>query len=84
MVANQRVAGVGERENTWGARVREPDDLVLHIDEREGVAVVEARTQNTPLRHLGMSRGDGRGACKGTCLRSGSRFTEEGIREESK
>jgi hypothetical protein len=37
-----------------------------------------------PMRHLGMSRGDGRGACKRTCLRLDSRFTEEGIREEPK
>jgi hypothetical protein len=29
VVSNRRVAGVGERESTWGARMREPDDLVL-------------------------------------------------------
>ena len=26
--------------NTWGVRTREPDDLVLHLVEREGVTVV--------------------------------------------
>jgi hypothetical protein len=41
VVANRRVAGVGERESTWGARMREPDDLVLHLVEREGVTVVD-------------------------------------------
>jgi hypothetical protein len=32
---------VGEREYTWGVRTREPDDLVLHLLEREGVTVVD-------------------------------------------
>ena len=41
MVANRRVACVGERESTWGVRTREPDDLVLHLVEREGVTVVD-------------------------------------------
>ena len=40
MVAYRRVAGVGKRESTWGARTREPDDLVLHLVERECVTVV--------------------------------------------
>ncbi len=40
MVAYRRVDGVGKRESTWGARTREPDDLVLHLVEREGVTVV--------------------------------------------
>ena len=40
MVASRRVAGVGERESTWGTRIREPDDFVLHLLEREGVTVV--------------------------------------------
>jgi hypothetical protein len=31
---------VGVRESTWGARMREPDDLVLHLVDREGVTVV--------------------------------------------
>ncbi len=41
MVASRRVAGVGERESTWGTRIREPDDFVLHLLEREGVTVVD-------------------------------------------
>jgi hypothetical protein len=41
VVANRRVAGVGERESTWGGRTREPDDLVLHLVELEGVTVVD-------------------------------------------
>ena len=41
MVADGRVAGVGERKSTRGTRVREPDDLVLHLLEREGVTVVD-------------------------------------------
>jgi hypothetical protein len=41
VVANRRVTGVGERECTWGVRTREPDDLVLHLVEREGVTVVD-------------------------------------------
>jgi hypothetical protein len=41
VVANRRVAGVGERESTWGVRTREQDDLVLHLVEREGVTVVD-------------------------------------------
>ena len=41
MVANRRVACVGERESTWGTRMREPDDFVLHLLEREGVTVVD-------------------------------------------
>ena len=41
MVANRRVACVGERESTWGTRIREPDDFVLHLLEREGVTVVD-------------------------------------------
>jgi hypothetical protein len=32
---------VGERESTWGTRMREPDDLVLHLVERKGVTVVD-------------------------------------------
>ena len=32
---------VGERESTWGTRIREPDDFVLHLLEREGVTVVD-------------------------------------------
>ncbi len=40
MVAYRRVACVGKRENTWVARTREPDDLVLHLVEREGVTVI--------------------------------------------
>jgi hypothetical protein len=40
VVAYRRVTGVGKRERTWGARTREPDDLVLHLVEREGVTVV--------------------------------------------
>ena len=43
MVAEGRVAGVGERKSTWGTRMREPDDLVLHLLEREGVTVVDVR-----------------------------------------
>ena len=34
VVANRRVAGVGERESTWGVRTRESDDLVLHLVEQ--------------------------------------------------
>jgi hypothetical protein len=41
VVANRRVSGVGERESTWGVRTREPDDLVLHLVEREGMTVVD-------------------------------------------
>jgi hypothetical protein len=41
VVANERVAGVGERKNTRGTRIREPDDFVLHLLEREGVTVVD-------------------------------------------
>jgi hypothetical protein len=41
VVANRRVAGVGERECTWGVRTREPNDLVLHLVKREGVTVVD-------------------------------------------
>ncbi len=41
VVANQRVASVGERESTWGIRTREPDDLVLYLVDREGVTVVD-------------------------------------------
>jgi len=40
VVANRRVACVGERESTWGVRTREPD-LMLHLLEREGVTVVD-------------------------------------------
>jgi hypothetical protein len=40
VVAYRRVAGVGKRENTWDARTREPDNLVLHLVEREGMTVV--------------------------------------------
>ena len=32
---------MGERESTWGVRTREPDDLVFHLVQREGVTVVE-------------------------------------------
>jgi hypothetical protein len=39
VVADGRVAGMGERKSTWGTRMREPDDLVLHLLEREGVTV---------------------------------------------
>jgi hypothetical protein len=41
VVANGRVACVGERKSTGGTRIREPDDFVLHLLEREGVTVVE-------------------------------------------
>ena len=41
MVANRRVAGVGERESTRGTRIREPYDFVLHLFECEGVPVVD-------------------------------------------
>jgi hypothetical protein len=41
VVANRRVAGVGERESTWGTRMREPDDFVLDLVERKGVTVVD-------------------------------------------
>ena len=41
MVANGRVACVGERESTWGTRIREPDDFVLHLLEHEGVTIVD-------------------------------------------
>ena len=41
MVANRRVACVGERESTWGTRIREPDDFVLHLLEHEGVTIVD-------------------------------------------
>ena len=40
MVADRRVASVGERESTWGTRIREPDDFVLHLLELEVVTVV--------------------------------------------
>jgi hypothetical protein len=40
VVANQRVTYVGDRECTWVMRMTEPDDLVLHLVEREGVTVV--------------------------------------------
>jgi hypothetical protein len=36
----RRVAVVGKRESTWGVSTREPDDLVLHLVEREGMTVV--------------------------------------------
>jgi hypothetical protein len=32
---------MGERESTWGTRIREPDDCVLHLLQREGVTVVD-------------------------------------------
>ena len=32
---------MGERESTWGTRIKEPDDFVLHLLEREGVTVVD-------------------------------------------
>jgi hypothetical protein len=38
--AYRRVTGVGKRENTWGERTREPNNLVLHLVEREGMTVV--------------------------------------------
>ena len=41
MVADGRVAGVGERKSTRGMRVREPDDHALHLLEREGVTVID-------------------------------------------
>ena len=31
---------MGKRESTWGVSTREPDDLVLHLVEREGMTVV--------------------------------------------
>ena len=31
---------MGKRENTWDARTREPDDVVWHLVDREGVTVV--------------------------------------------
>ena len=40
VVAYRRVAVVGKRKCTGGARSREPDDLVLHLVERECVAIV--------------------------------------------
>jgi hypothetical protein len=40
VVAYRRVADVGKCESTWGARMREPDDLVLHLVERECVTIV--------------------------------------------
>ena len=40
MVAYRRVADVGKRKSTWVAGTREPDDLVLHLIEHEGVTVV--------------------------------------------
>ena len=40
MVADRRVACVGEHESTWGTRIREPDDFVLHLLECEGVTIV--------------------------------------------
>jgi hypothetical protein len=46
VVVNRRVTGVGERECTWGVRTREPDDLVLHLVEREGVTVVVCFCKN--------------------------------------
>ena len=41
VVADRRFSGVGERESTWGTRIKEPDDFVLHLLEREGVTVVD-------------------------------------------
>ena len=32
---------MGEHESTWVVRTREPDDLVLHLVEREGMTVVD-------------------------------------------
>ncbi len=43
VVADRRVKGVGESESTWGTRIREPDDCVLHLFECEGVTVVDVR-----------------------------------------
>jgi hypothetical protein len=40
VVAYRRVAGMGKRESTGGARTREPDDLVLHLVERGCVTIV--------------------------------------------
>ncbi len=40
VVANGRVADMGERKSTRGTRMREPDDL-LHLLEREGVTFVD-------------------------------------------
>ena len=40
MVAYRRVTVVGNRKSTRDARTREPDDLVLHLVEREGMTVV--------------------------------------------
>jgi hypothetical protein len=41
VVADRRVDSVGELESTWGTRIREPDDFVLHLLKREGVTVVD-------------------------------------------
>ena len=41
VVANGRVAVVGERKSTRGTRMSAPDVLVLHLLECEGVTVVD-------------------------------------------
>jgi hypothetical protein len=41
VVADRRVDSVGERESTWGTRIREPDDFVLHLLKHEGVTVID-------------------------------------------
>jgi hypothetical protein len=45
---------------------------------------LQGKEGRKPLRHLGMSRGDRRGACKRTCLRLDSRFTELKSQKEPK
>jgi hypothetical protein len=50
-----------------------------------GALAALLKLERETLRHLGMSRGDGRCACGRTlCLRSSGRFTKKGIREEPK
>jgi hypothetical protein len=57
VVANRRVTCVGERKSTWGTRMREPDDLVLHLVDREGVTVVDVGEKL--FVHFLMARGFG-------------------------
>jgi len=40
VVADRRDVGVGDRKSTWGTRIREPDDFVLHLLECEGVTII--------------------------------------------
>jgi hypothetical protein len=42
------------------------------------------KSQRKPMSHLGLSRGDGRGACKRKCLRLDNRFTEMKSQKEPK